>query len=81
MACELEKFFTMVWEHWMDDTVDGADLQDAMVEAGLAQWREATQADIDSGDWSVDEVGDRMIELTDAGKAAQRAVHGPRTGA
>jgi hypothetical protein len=72
MPTPLEKFFAAAWESFLDGACwDGPDLGDAIKAAGLGEWREATDADIgDSADY---EVGDSILALTDAGKAAIKA--------
>lgn len=67
---ELEKFFAILWDMFIDSaaTMDGCDLQEAIEESGLGYWHEATEQDIgENSDYSV---GDPIIGLTEAGKAA-----------
>ena len=49
--------------------IDGGELQDMIHRHGLGEWRDATEADLENIDSDYD-VGDRLLFLTDAGKAA-----------
>jgi hypothetical protein len=66
---ELERFFAAMWELFIDGcSIDGADLQEAIVKSGLGEHREATAADI--GENSDYRIGDDFVALTEAGKRA-----------
>lgn len=61
----LAKFFAMAWRDFCRyQQWEGPDLEHAIEEAGLGEWREATDAE---GEY---QIGDRIIVLTDAGRAA-----------
>lgn len=70
MATELEKFFSDMWTMWLDASIDAGDVQQAMLDAKLAEWVEATEDDM-TGHYMEDvEVGDQILKPTDAGWAA-----------
>ena len=64
--------FRECWETFMDGgEIDPFDLQEMLARTGLAEWRNATEADVtDSSEY---EVGDPILCLTDAGKTVREA--------
>ncbi len=73
----LARFFAEMWQGQRDYlSIPCDDLQELMVESGLAEWRPATEADADRfSEYDVD-VGDPVITLTVAGRAAIEAAKG-----
>jgi hypothetical protein len=69
----LARFFALAWRDFLRyQEWSGGDLQDAIAEAGLGEWREVTEGDLGyEGD-----VGDTILVLTDAGRAAIEAARG-----
>lgn len=81
----LEAFFAIAWRAFLDGGgFEGPELEDAIETAGLGVWRPATEAEIeqaredDEGRLEGYEVGDPIMHLTDAGKAAMDAVRAAR---
>ena len=69
---ELARFFAMAWRDFLEyQAWDGPDLMEAIAAAGLGEYRAATASDI--GDNSIYEVGDMILVLTEAGRAALAA--------
>jgi hypothetical protein len=67
MVTPLETFFALAWKAFLEDgELAGPTLGDAIRDAGLGVWREATQAD-------EAELGDIILTLTDDGRAALKA--------
>ena len=83
MATPLELFFAKAWKQFLDGPDwdwDAADMQEAIRESGLGEWRPATQEDLDkdhdTGNGRLEdvEVDDEILVLTDAGRAAVKSV-------
>ena len=65
----LARFFAAAWRDFLNfQAWEGPDLAEAIEKCGLGEYRNATSADL--GDDSDYEVGDRILVLTDAGRAA-----------
>ena len=65
----LARFFALAWRGFVDHQGwEGPDLENAIEASGLGEWREAKEAG------SNYEVGDMILHLTDAGRAAIEAV-------
>jgi hypothetical protein len=72
----LARFFATAWSDFLKfGSWGGSDLQDAIEAAGLGEWREATEEDADNNNHDI-EVGDPILVLTDAGRAAIEAARG-----
>lgn len=75
VATPVERFFFDAWEAFLDGyDLDGPALGEAIVKAGLGEWREATAEDVKLCQCEIEE-GDPILVLTEAGKAAVNSVN------